>query len=266
MRTLIYQYWIGNLEQCAREGKRMMEAYAKKIGSEYRFDLNPTWASYLGSHCASHMSALRPVFDATFHKYDKVMYIDCDIFPVDGLNENIFECETGEMVVCEELHQPKMRKEGGKSQDEKWAKRVKQLYGKTMPRTKDGLLRVFNSGLVIYSKQGMEKAINTFIPMKEFIGEFRPHFKRPLYYRDQAYVHAMLEVGEMDWRTLSTNWNSQVHWKPQTKPNAKGTRPVIDCRTKDTKFVHVQLTGSSNWGRNKLWQVVNLPPSEWKLK
>lgn len=265
MKTLVYQYWIGKMEQCAVEGKRAIEKYAKKIGSDYRFELNPTWASYLGSHCASHMSALRPVFDKEFHKYDKVMYIDCDIFPVDNLTENIFECDSGEMAVCEELHQPKMRLESGRSKDEQWAKRVKQLYNKKMPRNKNGLIRVFNSGLVIYSREGMKKALKTFIPMQQFINDFHPHFSRPLYYRDQAYIHAMLVVGEMDWRTLDNGWNSQVHWAPKTKPYSKGMRPVIDCRTKNTKFVHIQLSGSGNWGYNKLWRVVNLPVKDWNL-
>lgn len=264
MKTLVYQYWIGKLEPCARAGKRAMEEYAKRIGSDYRFDDNPTFVSKL-TDCASHMSALRPVFDQQFHKYDKVMYIDCDIFPVDGINENIFECDSGEMGVCEEVHQPKLRKASGRSKDEQWAKRVENLYGKTMPRNDDGLLKVINSGLVIYSKQGMEKAIETFVPMQEFINAFRPHFSRPLYFRDQAYVHAMLEVGNMDWRLLDTSWNSQIHWAPKTKSNTRGMRPVIDCRTSDTKFVHVQLSGSGNWDYKKLWQVVNLPQNKWKL-
>lgn len=265
MKTLIYQYWLGKIEPCAKVGKIAMEEYAKKIGAEYRFDMNPKFISKL-TNCASHMSALRPVFDKEFHKYDKVMYVDCDIFPVDGIKENIFECNTGEMAICEEPHQPKMRQTlGRETTEKKWASRVEQLYGKKMPKNDEGLYKVFNSGLVIYSKTGMEKAIDTFIPMQKFINDFRPHFDRPLYYRDQAYVHAMLEVGNMDWRQLDNKWNSQIHWMPETKPDSNGMRPVYDGRNKHTNFVHVQLTGSGNWGKDKLWQVVNLPQHEWRL-
>lgn len=253
------------MEPLAHEGKRVMEEYAKQIGAEYRFDKNPTFISRLTS-CASHMSALRPVFDEDFHTYDHVMYIDCDIFPIDNINQNIFDNDIGEMAVCEEPHQPKMRKDLGRQNiEEQWANRVKMLYGKDMPRNNEGLLKVFNSGLVIYSKDGMKKAKETFVPMQQFINDFRPHFDRPLYYRDQAYIHAMLDVGHMDWRQLDYKWNSQVHWVPNTKPNSDGLRPVCDNRLDSTQFVHIQLTGSGNWGYDKAWQVVNLPVREWKL-
>ena len=92
----------------------------------------------------SHMSALRPVFDTNFHEYDNVMYIDLDIFPVDGLEKNIFDSDIGEMAVCEEVHMPKLRQENGREPiEEKWAKRVETLYSKKMPRNEEGLLETY---------------------------------------------------------------------------------------------------------------------------
>ncbi len=151
MKNLIYQYWVGRMEPMAFEGKKAMEEYAKLIGAEYRFDKDPKFIAKMTAH-ASHMSALRPVFDSEFHTYDKVMYIDLDIFPVDGLTENIFECDTGEMALCEEIHQPEMRNkiEGKPELEQKWARLVKEQFNVEMPKTENNLYRVFNSGLVIY--------------------------------------------------------------------------------------------------------------------
>lgn len=265
MRNLIYQYWIGRVENLAHAGKEVMENYAKSIGAEYRFDQDPTFIRdmyRLEPHLASHMSALRPVFDPEFHEYDNVMYIDCDIFPVEGCSANIFDEDIGDMAVCQEPHMPKLRSTMGGFEDEKWARYVKNLYGKEMPRTEEGLLKVYNSGLVIYSKSGMKKAIDSFTPISGFCSKFKSNFSRPLYYRDQAYVHAMLEVGGMDWRELNSDWNSQLHWKPNTSGK---NRPVIDMRTSTTKFVHIQLSGSGEWDMDTANHVVNNKPSEWKI-
>ncbi len=73
----------------------------------------------------------------------------------------------------------------------------------------------------------------------------------------------MLYTGSLDTRILDSSWNSQIHWQPNTEPNNKRMRPVIDNRNEETKFVHVQLTGSGNWDYKKIWQAVNLPVEEW---
>ena len=71
MRTLIYQYWYGkDMENCAKYGKEVMSAYAKRIGAEYRFDRNPTFFDCICEQPIS-FSCLMPVFNPEFHKYDR---------------------------------------------------------------------------------------------------------------------------------------------------------------------------------------------------
>ena len=241
------------MEALSQYGKEVMEAYAKDVGAEYRFDMNPTFIAKRSPH-PSHMSALRPIFDEEFHSYDKVLYIDCDIFPVYTCDQNIFDEPVNEIGICEEKHMPALRVLNPQCQDDKWDRTVKELYGKSLPRNEQGLVRVFNTGLVMYTREGMIKAKANFEDMRVFVSKFQPRFNRPLYYRDQSYLPVMLEVGDIDYTIMDTKWNSQIHWKPNTHgPN----RPIIDMRTADTQFVHVQLTGSGEWSRDKIWKAVN---------
>ena len=79
MRTLIYQYWYGkDMENCAKYGKEVMSAYAKRIGAEYRFDRNPTFFDCICEQPIS-FSCLMPVFNPEFHKYDAVLSVDMDM-------------------------------------------------------------------------------------------------------------------------------------------------------------------------------------------
>ena len=135
-----------------------------------------------------------------------------------------------------------------------------------MPKNSAGLYKIYNSGLVLYSKEGMIKGKNHFTPIQKFIDDFRPHFKPKLFWRDQAYIHVMFAASGLDSCELDPGWNSQIHWLPNTKPKSDGFRPIVDCRTKNTKFVHIQLSGSGKWDQDKLWQVVNLPIREWDFR
>lgn len=272
MKTLIYQYWYGKeMENGAKYGKKLMSSYAKQIGADYRFDRDPQFFKNIVEQPVSY-SALMPVFNEEFHKYDAVLTIDMDIYPIEGLQENIFETDFGEMTLCQEAHMASLKKNHpsksgsnrGYNAHVAWSKRMKKLYGVDMPKDKQGLYKIYNSGLVIYSKAGMKKAKERFIHPQKFVNQFKPHFKPVLFWRDQAYTHAMFVTAGLNTRELSSEWNSQIHWAPGTTRDPKTKkRPVIDCRTKNTKFVHVQMSGSGHWSDKKLWNITN-SPKQWK--
>lgn len=272
MKTLIYQYWYGDkMEKQAEHGRNAMKEYAKRIGADYRFDRDPTFFNDICEQPVS-FSCLMPVFNKEFHEYDAVLSVDLDIFPVEGLTENIFNVDFGEMGMCQEAHMPAFkRKYGGSSRQRgydahvAWSKRMKDLYGKDMPKNDDGLYKIYNSGMVLYSNEGMKKAKEQFKSIQEFIDNFRPHFAPKLFWRDQAYIHAMFAIVDIDCRDVDVGWNSQVHYMPNTVPKINDRRQVVDCRTKDTKFVHLQLSGSGEWGYDKIKRVVNLPVEEWNI-
>lgn len=269
-KYLIYQYWIdGNshssgptMEKCAKYGVEEMQKYAKAIGAEYKFDRNPTFFNKICSQPAA-FNSFMPVFNEEYHDYDAVLTLDTDIFPVDGIKENIFEQDLAEMNICEEVHMPKLKKSIGTYHiQESWSKEVERFYGISMPKNKDGLYKIYNGGLAIYTQEGMIKGKERLKPIQPFIDHFRRKFSRKLFYRDQAYVHAMFCSNLLTTKELDVAWNTQIHWKP----NTKGKRPVIDIRNKDTKFVHLQLSGSSDWDKQKIWEAVNSPVDEWSFR
>ena len=82
------------------------------------------------------------------------------------------------------------------------------------------------------------------------------------YTADQNYLHAMLEVAKMDWVELDNTWNSYIHLIREVGSNAKVPN---DTRTKDTKFVHIQMAGADHFDANKLHRMTNLPKDKWEL-
>ena len=82
MKTVIYQYWYGSKpKESANAGKKNMQAYANKIGADYIFETDP---KFYGGPCSleKKYSALRPIYDDMFLKYDKVMYVDLSLIHI----------------------------------------------------------------------------------------------------------------------------------------------------------------------------------------
>ena len=53
-----------------------------------------------------------------------------------------------------------------------------------------------------------------------------------------------------------------MHYLPET---SGPRRPVIDTRTENTKFVHIQLRGADDYNSDKLWKITNLKETEWEI-
>ena len=263
MNNLIYQYWIGEIEPCAKHGSAAMKAYADTIGAEYRFDHNPTFIANTVSKWASHLSALRPVFDEFFHEYDNVLFVDCDVFPLEGLTTNIFDEPCDDIGICEEIGEPKLRANDPGFDDERWCLEVIRKYGGKVRRTKEGHPCVYNSGVVRYTQAGMKKAFTTFNPLEAHQKHFSM-FGKPLYCRDQSYMNAHMISNAVDWTIMDTKWNTRLHYEPNTRNQI--VRPVIYNKTPDTCFTHVQLSGSGNWSAEKLHEAVNNRPYKWSWR
>ena len=264
MKNLIYQYWDGEIRIGCKAGVENMKRYADKIGAEYLFEENPKFVTTLGSY-SPHYGAFKPIFDESFHKYDNILFADTDIFAVEDLEENIFENFNAEVGICTEPDQPHLRQKSAgqitSEKDELWAKTVKNKWRIEVPRTPEGLVKVYNSGVVLYSNSGLLKAKEKFVPFKEYVDMIKSTKLIPFYTCDQPYLHAMLQVADMDWVELDNGWNSYIHY------TREGTqeKQVNDTRTKDTKFVHIQLAGADHWDAAKLERVANLPRTEWNL-
>ena len=262
MKNLIYQYWDGDYLQGCTAGQDNMRAYAERIGAEYLFEHNPGFATHLGPR-GHFYGTFKPIYDERFHEYDNVLYVDTDVFAVDGLSESIFDGFDADIGICEEATQPELRlntsgritSEG----DEKWAQVVASKWGVKVPRTESGLVKIYNAGVVLFSNAGMLKAKERFIPFREYIDAINASGLPPFYTDDQPYLHLMLD--RMDWVELDGGWNSFVH----KHRDASGKVFINDTRTPDTKFVHVQLGGADHNDADWHWTIVNRPVSEWDV-
>ena len=265
-KNLIYQYWDGNVLIGVKAGVKNMKAYADRIGADYLFEDNPKYVKNLGSY-SPHYGAFKPVFTPSFYeKYDNILFADTDVFAVDGLTESIFDGFDADLGICTEPFQPKARRVSPGSitteRDEIWAKVIETTWNVKMPRTEEGLLKVYNSGVVLYSNKGMAKAREKWIiPFKKYVDIINSTSGLvPFYTCDQPYLHAMLKVANMDYIELDNEWNRYVHYL-----NKEGLtrKPVLDPRTENTKFVHIQVRGADHYTAEKLRTITNRPVNEW---
>ena len=164
------------MRPAGKYSEKLFRQYADKIGAEYRLDINPNIASqHVSGDDSKYFEWLNPIVDDSFLEYDNVCVLDLDIFPVHNLKENIFEETIKNFGICTEPFQGKYRQStrirGGisKLSDERWASEVKKRYGSVMPRDSDGHLKVYNAGMVVFTKEGMKLAREKFIPYQKYI-------------------------------------------------------------------------------------------------
>lgn len=263
-RSLIYQCWTGPMRSGVEASVANMRAYADRIGAEHRFDRDPNIAGKL-CDVPAYFEWLNPILDERFLEYDQVLAVDCDVFAVEGLTESIFDCEIEDVGICTEPYQPDYRaKLAGHisaANDERWAREVKRLVRADMPRNGLGQLKVYNAGMVLFSRAGLLKARAQFTPFQEYIDAMRKAGLSRFYCVDQNYFHAMM-VKHLNFTELHNGWNSYVHYvgSPDEKP-----RPVNDSRDASTRFVHIQLRGADDFDAEKLWRITNRPQYEWML-
>jgi len=266
MKNLIYQTWDGNVLVGVKAGVEAMKAYAKRIGADYVFDDNPKFVTNLGMY-SPHYGKFKPIYTDKLSQYDNVLVVDTDVFPRDGLTENVFDGFVGDVGMCTEPFQPQQRKKFDSeictANDEKWASIVEGKWKVKMPRTEEGLLKVYNSGFVLYSNAGMAKAKKLFTPFKQYVDMINQHRMPAFYTCDQPYVHAMVHVCGMNFVELNNGWNCYLHhyWKDATKKE----KLLNDSRTPDFKMVHIQLRTADHWDAQKLWTITNRPVEEWNL-
>jgi|SRR6056300_59298 len=262
--NLIYQYWDGDMRSGVEASVKNIKEYAKRIGVEHRFEHNPRYfANKMGTE-SKYYGAFRPIYDTDFDSYDNVLFLDADIFAVDGLEENLFDSFTGEIGMCTEPFQPKQRTittgQITTQRDEHWAQILKNIWNVDLPRTEEGLLKVYNSGVVLYTKEARIKARKKFVDFNQYINTMRMSGTIQFYTLDQNYLHAMVFKGGFDLQELDNNWNSYIHY---TSDKHNPTKRLNDCRTPDTKFVHAQGAGLDRLDEETLYRVVNKPSSEW---
>lgn len=261
--NLIYQQWSGDARPSAYAGARAMAQYAERIGADHVFMVREKPVLEVGKGSKFYDKFL-PLWDGTQDHYDRVLIADTDIFPVAGLEENIFDECDADIWICTEPAQPRLRLQAKSGicneQDERWADMVRREWGGEMPR-ENGLLKVYNAGLVLFCREGLRKARSRFISPGEYIAACNKYRLYPFYALDQNYLHAMMFSCGLKVKELDNEWNRYVHYQTE----GRRILGIEDPRTPNTRMVHIQLRGADDWDSDTLHRVANLPQSEWKL-
>lgn len=249
MRTLIYQYWRGELPLYAQISKKMFETYAREIGADYLFDKDP---EFFPPKYANYYHSLRPVFDDKFHEYDKILYVDMDILISQKLEANVFDIELEHIAMVEEEHQPELREFAkGKinsKNDQKWAKLASLFWGIEVARDEHNRPKVYNSGVVLFSNSGLKKAKETFLSIPKYTWAMRLALLPRFYRLDQNYFGVCAFSKGMNLTVMDQSWNTQVHYVH----TREGDKTLYDARSQDTKFIHLQVAGRKNMSEKEI--------------
>lgn len=91
MKTLVYQSYTSNsLPEHAVVSKERFKAYAERIDADYvcdRFSFNIEKDNIFDLW----YNQLTPIFDKKYHDYDKILFVDMDIYPTNDNLKNIFK-------------------------------------------------------------------------------------------------------------------------------------------------------------------------------
>ncbi len=262
--NLIYQQWAGHAKPSAHYGAKKMAEYAEWIGADHVFHVHKDPVHMVGP-ASKYYDKFLPLFLEPPNACDNVMFADTDLFPVEGLSEDIFAGFTGDVALCTEPLQPALRQfatgEICAKNDERWATMVLKEFGVSMPRDEAGRLKVYNTGLVLFSQKAMQAARRHLPPPKRYI-DLCAKYKLPSFYAiDQNYMHAFIFHMGLKVQELDNDWNRFVHYTT----HGREITGVSDQRTPTTKMVHIQLRGADDWPDSVLYRVANLPQAKWNL-
>lgn len=251
----IYQYWLSRpVLPGAVYGSQCMGAYAARIGAEYVQKLHEPFTDRLGVD-ARWFDKLRPCYDASFAKYEKVLVVDHDVFPVASLTASIFEEQVADFGMVEEPDQPAMRAHPKArifttAADQRWASLVASKWGARIPCDAKARPRTWNAGVILLR----EPARLASLPCAPSI--YHHTIKRAglpaCYATEQCYLNMLAFSGWLEFTPLPLSWNRQIHAMPGGG--------IYDKRDAQTKFVHVMLSGADH--RPAIWHdaVVNALP------
>lgn len=265
MKNIIYQYWKGPLKPGVLTSTKLMKQYADLIGADYRFDHNIEIASKTVD-IPIYYEPANPLVDGSFDDYDNVVLVDIDVFPVEGLTENIFDAiGTADAAICTEPEQPYFRSIYNVAginldNDRRWASILKQKWDINYSVDEQQRPLVFNTGVVILSKAGIKKIRSTWPSFQDYVNVMRKSKLPNFYNLFQDYFSAFIHKQDFEFVKLDNGWNSYVH-KLGSHPTAR----VNDTRTSNTKLVHVMFRTADDWSPDELWRVTNLPVADWNL-
>lgn len=86
--NIILQHWTGELDELGRRSSENIQAYAERMGAEYRLLRGNVFRPSLTPPCQKLY-----MLDPTFDDYDVVVMLDMDMFAVKGLTDSVFDLD-----------------------------------------------------------------------------------------------------------------------------------------------------------------------------
>lgn len=221
MKTLIYQNYRGPLNKKVLSSIESFKKYATYTNSEYRFDHYPEFISQEPWY-STWYNTLTPIVDESFQEYDKVLYIDTDMYVnYDNLLlPNIFDEEVDDIAMARHVL-PSEAITGPlnnfllyykKRSNEIWQDIIYKNYLVELQMDNLQMEPVyFSSGAVLYTGKGLNNLNKSLIDFDEYTGLIMKdihldyHFSLP-----ERYLLTLASVSGTFIKELSINWNYQV--------------------------------------------------------
>lgn len=250
MKTLIYQFWKGTVPAYASLSSRLFRDYAQTHGADYRFDENPDF--FKGKY-SEYYHALRPIYDDSFLEYDRVIFIDADVYPKKTASADILTCSVDHIGMTEEL-EPEIREDRPKwlndRNDNRWAMVSGGVFRAKPPRFHDGKTRAFNSGVIVYTREGLAAARRNFPNITAYSVAMRLAFLPRFYRLDQNYLGTACFRQGMQFTPLEQRWNRIV------KAATLDKNRLVKSPRSDTAFVHWQVRNRRDYTEQEIVEMV----------
>jgi lipopolysaccharide biosynthesis glycosyltransferase len=217
MKNLIVQYYISDdpIPEWAEISIELFKRYAKKHGVEYQFTGK---LEYCNNH---YFENLKIVYKDEYLKYDKILYVDVDVIP-ENMEENIFDLDIKDVALAPEYHllgmdSPPLFSLPGYVRMYAQCAQMFDLPN-VKPKTVKSPYLMMNSGVIVWTKKGREKARQLFMNWEKWYNTLKD--KNRLICLDQPFINGQV-IKHLDYTELKLKWNHYPRFRfyPGRAPN-----------------------------------------------
>lgn len=247
-RNLIFQYYV-NLEGPRPEYVDLsiskFKEYAKHVGAEYLFKDSLKFIQGKKPHPHHiYFEWLRLIYEPYWEQYDKILFVDTDVIP--EKLDNIFDQKIEHVGMVAERHYRGMNGKPGfsrKHNQGKWPKLLTFMKEKGHYEMHNGekFWVVYNSGVMLWSKEGRKMARNRFKIWREWYTQMSNFPCEKQLTLDQPYLNTQLHKIVVTELPLKWNCYPRVKWDDKKFPKdavfvhytSKKKQDIIDIYEKD---------------------------------
>ena len=244
--NLIYQYMITNEETEKRMpvpqypqgtrselyritgdlSARSFRDYAKKIGCDHQYSTKQVFTKGKTGSTVLLFECLRVIYDPIYDAYDKVAFIDSDI--ICNTEENVFD-QCGDYEVTGVLESEIVSDSNGGYNSWDYSEDVRnELITKlerngipivpTKPPYRPSCVTTFNTGVMIWSKEGRLKAREKFDDWYAYMADGDKNGDHFWLNNDQPFISGQLTKHDFKWQSINQTWNdTPTHYRDGKK-------------------------------------------------